>query len=161
MKRTRVLVVALVSIFALTTLSSTTASGNACWNFKASDKRMAKKINQARSNNSKVKLKIDPELSRIARRHSRSMAKSSELVHTKNLGGKVTKWKSLGENVGYGDSINELHTMFMNSEAHKDNILKAEFRYVGVGNVRKDGWLWTTVIFESKKNPGTTLSMPC
>lgn len=160
MKRTRVLFVALVSIVALTTLSATTASGNACWTFKGNDRKMAKKVNKARTSNDKSKVKLDPELSRVARRHSKSMAKSEELVHTKNLGGKVTKWKSLGENIGYGDSINQLHSMFMNSEVHKDNILKAEFRYVGVGTVKKGGWLWTTVIFESKKNPGTTLGMP-
>jgi uncharacterized protein YkwD len=159
-KRTRVVFVALVSIVALTTLSATTATGNACWNFKSNDRKMAKKVNKARSSNGKAKLKLDPELSRIARRHSKSMAKSEELVHTKNLGNKVTKWKSLGENIGYGDSIKQLHNMFMNSEVHKNNILKAEFRYVGVGNVKKGGWIWTTVIFESKKNPGTTLSMP-
>jgi uncharacterized protein YkwD len=160
-KRTRVLLVALVSISSLTILPATTASGNSCWTFKGNDRKMAKKVNKARSSHDKSKVKLDPELSRVARRHSKSMAKSEELVHTKNLGGKVTKWKSLGENIGYGDSINQLHTMFMNSEVHKDNILKSEFRYVGVGTVKKGGWLWTTVIFESKKDPGTTLGMPC
>jgi uncharacterized protein YkwD len=159
-KQTRVLVVALVSIVALTTLSATTASGNSCWSFKGNDRKMAKKVNKARSSKGKSKLKLDPELSRIARSHSKSMAKSEELVHTKNLGGKVTNWKSLGENIGYGDSVGQLHKMFMNSEVHKDNILKAEFRHVGVGIVKKGDWLWTTVIFESKKNPGTTLGMP-
>jgi uncharacterized protein YkwD len=156
-----VLVVALVSIVALTTLAPTAAVGNACWSFKANDRKMAKKVNKARANKGKKNVTLDPELSKIARRHSKSMGEKNELVHTKNLGGKVTKWKSLGENIGYGDSVNQLHKMFMNSEVHKDNILKSEFRYIGVGTVKKGGWLWVTVIFESKKNPGTTLGMAC
>ncbi len=161
MKRTRVLVVTLVSVVALTTLPTSTASGDTCWNFTDTDRKMIQKINKARSKNGKRKLTLDPHLSRVARRHTKSMARESELVHTKNLGQKITNWTSLGENVGYGYSVTQLHNMFMDSKHHKDNILKTKFRYVGVGTFRKDGWMWTTVIFQSKENPGTTLGMPC
>jgi uncharacterized protein YkwD len=136
------------------------ATAGTCWNYKSADKRMAKKINTTRSKNDKTELTLDPHLSKVARRHTRSMAKSGNVVHTSNLGSKVTGWKSLGENVGYGSNVKQLHKMFMDSDGHRANILGSSFRYVGVATVKKNGYTWTTVVFESKKNPGTTLKMP-
>lgn len=160
MKFTRLIVIALASILALTALSPAVASGDGCWAFRSKEKSMAKKVNKVRSKAGLTKLKLDPELSMVARRNSRRMAKKEQLVHTSNLGGKVTQWKLLGENIGYGVSVSQLHSMFMNSEAHKDNILNDPFRNVGVGVIKKGEYLWVTVVFESKKNPGTTLNMP-
>jgi hypothetical protein len=48
----------------------------------------------------------------------------------------------------------------MASPAHKDNILYAPFNYVGIGTATGFGRLWATVIFESRKDPGTRLRMP-
>ena len=160
MKLARLAVVSITSALAVTALAPATAGGNTCWDFKDADRAMAKKVNKARANNDRVKLTLDPEMSRVARSHSKTMAKKASLYHTKNLGSKVTNWKSLGENVGYGSSVKQLHKMFMASSGHRTNILKSSYRYVGVGTTRKDGTLWVTVIFESKKNPGTSLSMP-
>jgi uncharacterized protein YkwD len=160
MKLTRSVVIAIATSLALTSLSPAIASDDSCWNAKSKEKAMTKKVNKARSKAGLSKLSLDPELSLVARKNSRRMAKKGELVHTANLGGKVTHWKLLGENVGYGVSVNQLHSMFMDSEAHKDNILTGSFRHVGVGLVKKGEYLWVTVVFESKKNPGTTLNMP-
>ena len=160
MKLARLAVVSITSALAITALAPATAGGNSCWVSKAEEKAMARKVNNARSNNDKVRLKLDPEMSRVARAHSRTMAKKSSLYHTKNLGSKVTNWKTLGENVGYGSTVKQLHKMFMGSSGHRTNILKSSYRFVGVGTVRKDGTLWVTVIFESRKNPGTSLGMP-
>jgi len=160
MKLARLAAVSITSALAITSLAPTTAGGNSCWVFKANDKAMSKKVNNARASHGLVKLKLDPELSKVARSHSKTMAKKSSLYHTKNLGAKVTNWKSLGENVGYGSTVKQLHSLFMGSSGHRANILKASYRYVGVGTTRKDGTLWVTVIFESKKNPGTSLNMP-
>lgn len=160
MKLARLAVVSLTSALALTALAPTTAGGNSCWVYKSADKAMAKKVNKARSNNGLVKLTLDPEMSKVARSHSKTMAKKASLYHTKNLGQKVTNWKSLGENVGYGSTVKQLHQLFMGSSGHRANILKPSYRYVGVGSTRKNGTLWITVIFESKKNPGTSLGMP-
>ena len=160
MKLARFGVVAITSALALSALAPTTAVSQSCWVFKTADRAMAKKVNKARANHGRVKLTLDPELSKVARSHSKTMAKKSSLYHTKNLGEKVTNWKSLGENVGYGSAVKQLHKLFMGSSGHRANILKAAYRYVGVGSTRKDGTLWITVVFESKKNPGTKLSMP-
>ena len=160
MKLARLAVVSITSALAISALTPATAGGSSCWNFKNAEKAMAKKVNNARSNNGRVKLKLDPEMSKVARSHSRTMAKKASLYHTKNLGAKVTNWKSLGENVGYGSSVKQLHKLFMGSSGHRANILQSSYRHVGVGTTRKDGTLWVTVIFESKNNPGTSLNMP-
>jgi uncharacterized protein YkwD len=160
MKFARLGVLTVTSALALTALAPATAVSSSCWNHKTVDKKMASKINKARSNNGKAKMSLDPELSRVARGHSITMAKKNSLYHTNKLSQKVTNWSSLGENVGYGSGVKQLHNLFMNSSGHKANILNGKFRYVGVGSKRKGDTLWITVVFESKKNPGTTLGMP-
>jgi uncharacterized protein YkwD len=49
----------------------------------------------------------------------------------------------------------------MNSPTHRDVILRPTFTYVGIGARRHGGSLWITVLFEERRNPGTTMSMPC
>ena len=72
----------------------------------------------------------------------------------------MTRWHSLGENVGYGTSVSQLHSAFMASPLHKANILGSDYRFVGVGVAKAGGYMWVTVVFEGKRNPGTTLRMP-
>lgn len=160
MKVARSIVAILVGVMATLTITPMIAGGDVCWNYKRRDRAMTRKINRTRANRDRVKLQLDPHLSKVARRHTKSMADANVLNHTKALGKKVTRWRSLGENVGYGFSVKNLHNMFMDSSAHRENILKRRFRYIGVGTVKSGGWVWTTVVFESKRNPGTTLSMP-
>lgn len=160
MRLTRFTVIALATMLALTTLSPAVASGESCWTFRSEEKAMAKKINSARSKKGRAKLKLDAELSFVARRTTRKMAKKGVLEHTPDLGDKVTNWKLLGENIGYGTSVTHLHSMFMDSQVHKDNIMRKPFRNVGIGTLKKGDYLWITVVFESKKDPGTTLNMP-
>ena len=77
-----------------------------------------------------------------------------------SLGRRVTRWRVLGENVGFGGDVRSLHKAFMESPAHRDNILFDRYRHVGVGVKRSGGLMWVTVVFEASKDPGTRLSMP-
>ncbi len=90
------------------------------------------------------------------------MAKRHSLYHTsaESLGRRVTRWRVLGENVGFGGDVRSLHKAFMESPAHRDNILFDRYRHVGVGVKRSGGLMWVTVVFEASKDPGTRLSMP-
>ncbi len=107
-------------------------------------------------------MSLDPEASRAARVHTREMVRSVTLHHTASsaLRNRVTRWTILGENVGVGGTVASLHSAFMNSPAHRDNILYPSYRHVGIGAFRKDGRMWVTVIFEAASDPGTTLRMP-
>ncbi len=135
----------------------------ACWKTRDAESAFAAKINSARRADGKGSLILDPELSQAARSHTYGMKQRSLLYHTPSdrLRWKVTNWVMLGENVGVGGSVDSLHTAFMNSPAHRDNILQGGFVHVGVGTVRDGAQMWVTVIFEAKTNPGTRLPSPC
>lgn len=143
---------------------ATGASGdNGCYRFKASEKSFKNKINLERADLGLNKLKLDPELSKVAKTQARRMARRSVLEHTKTekLKERVTNWKILGENVGVGGGVTSLHQAFMDSPAHADNVLYNSFKRVGVGVKTDDKErMWVAVIFEADNNPGTTLKMP-
>lgn len=146
--------------FAAVLPAQTAGADATCWDYKHAEKRFARKINRVRNARDKRKLSLDPEISKVARVHSRKMLKDNALYHSRNLGSHVTNWSVLGENVGVGGGVTQLHKAFMKSEAHKDNILYGSFKHVGVGVARSDGVMWVTVVFEGKQDPGTTLKMP-
>jgi uncharacterized protein YkwD len=135
---------------------------NPCWDYKNAERGFARRINAARLLGGLAKLSLDPELSRVARKHTQEMWGSNELYHTPSdkLRKRITKWTVIGENVGVGGTVSSLHEAFMNSPAHRDNILYTTFRHVGIGTSKRQGRLWVTVIFEGVADPGTTLSMP-
>lgn len=153
----------LVALTPTAALEAVAATGdNKCYRFRRAEKGFRRKINNSRVAAGKARLKLDPELGKVARVHARKMARQGTIFHqsSSQLGGRVTRWSSLGENVGVGSTVRSLHRAFMNSPAHKANILYSAFRNVGTGTVRKNGRLYVTVVFESRLNPGTRLSMP-
>ena len=153
-----VFVVAILSL-CIVAGSSASADGSCYW-YSKKDRLLAKKTNAARANAGVRKLSLDPQLSRVARRQARAMARKWSLYHTPSLGSLVTRWRTLGENVGYAGSVKRVHRAYMRSSPHRANILKSSYRHVGVGVKKKGGRVWTSVVFESRRNPGTTLKMP-
>jgi uncharacterized protein YkwD len=133
-----------------------------CWDPTRAEQRLAKRINSARLNHDLRRLQLDPELSKVARVHTRDMTEEGKLSHTSSsvLGRRVTRWTMLGENVGYAGGVLQLHRAFMHSPAHRANNLRASFRHVGIGTRRHHDLLWVTVVFEARTDPGTTLKMP-
>jgi len=153
----------LVALTPSSALEAVAATGdNQCYRFRRAEKVFKKKINRARLAVGQRRLKLDPELGKVARVHAKAMARKGTIFHqsSSQLGSRVTRWSSLGENVGVGSTVKSLHRAFMNSVGHKANVLYPGFRNVGVGTVRKNGRLYVTVVFESRLNPGTKLSMP-
>lgn len=135
---------------------------SACWTYSKAERKFARLTNEARTAIGLRKLRLDPELSRVARKHTQEMVDFGDLYHTPAsvLGKRVTRWKKLGENVGRGGDVSAIQTAFINSAVHEANILKPGYRHVGIGTKRANGYLWVTVVFEARKDPGTTLSMP-
>lgn len=143
-------------------VSALGAGDNTCWTYKDSERGFARKINSERSLEGIGKLSLDPELSKVALKHTWEMVNRSDLYHTPSdkLRRRVTNWTILGENVGVGGGVSSLHDAFMNSPDHAANVLYTTFQHLGVGVVKKAGRMWVTVIFEAVADPGTTLSMP-
>ncbi|MEA2498272.1 MAG: hypothetical protein QOH26_677 [Actinomycetota bacterium] len=142
--------------------SSSQEGTSSCWSPRTSESGFAQKINEVRRAAGRGALRLDPELSRAARYHTWQMAHKDVLYHTPadRLKRRVTNWVVLGENVGVGGSVQSLHDAFMNSPAHKDNIMLPGFTYVGIGASQRGNRLWVTVIFEAATNPDTPLRMP-
>lgn len=132
-----------------------------CWSYKPEERGFARAMNQERADQGLGKMRLDPELSKAARVHTREMTRDSVLHHTDSsaLRRRVTNWIILGENVGVGGTVSSLHGAFMASPAHKENILFKRFNFVGVGTASSAGRLWVTVVFETRENPGTPLRM--
>lgn len=112
--------------------------------------QMFKATNASRGRFDVPKLRLNRELSMIARRHSMAMSRSGELFHTADVDVYLNgiAWSTWGENVGYtSQDVTAMQQAFMDSPPHRGNILSREFREVAVGAVRVDGTLWVTVFF--------------
>lgn len=133
-----------------------------CLQYKAQEKGFFRKINLARKNGGRVQLRLDRQLTKVARKHTREMTGANLLHHTTetNMRRRITNWVLLGENVGVGGTVDSLHVAFMNSPSHRENVMHTSFRHVGIGTRHAHGRLWVTVVFEAQSDPGTTLPMP-
>lgn len=132
-----------------------------CWTYKASERKLASKINDARRSRGLSGLRLDPQLSKVSRTHSAEMAQKRDLYHTPHsvLGSRVTRWVSLGENVAKTGTWFRAFRRMMESPYHRANIMAADYVHVGTGTVKKHGSVWTTITFEAVTDPGTTLNM--
>jgi uncharacterized protein YkwD len=161
------IVLALTLIAAITILgdaavATSAPADNPCWTYKTPEKRFARLINQARVDSGLRKLKLDPELSRVAKKQARNMAAAGEISHTppKKLAQRVINWHTLGENVGRGPDVSSLHRAFMESPSHRDHVLGSSFKNVGVHVVKSSGRLYAAIVFQGNPNPRTSMRMP-
>ena len=143
-------------------MSTNVGAQTSCYEFTARDKRLATRINTVRQDNGLRLLNLDPELSRVARKHTHEMIAAGRVRHTPSevLQDRVTGWRALGESVVRGDSVAELMRKLRNREGHRANLLEPSWRYLGVSVKRAEGSLWMTVVYEATQDPGTTLQMP-
>ena len=149
----RVIAVVVVALFLLS-LTPSAASADA-----GVEAEFVRLTNGARGGRT---LAVDGELTAIARRWSGKMAADNRLAHNPNLSKEVTQdWQKLGENVGTGDTAQQIHDAFMNSPAHRANILDPDFTHVGIGVVRGgDGRIWVTEVFMKLRSGGGTPPPP-
>ncbi len=77
------------------------------------------------------------------------LVQKGSLEHSKLPDGIAGDWRKIGENVGYGGSIEIVHDAYMNSPGHRANILDPAFNFVGTG-VAEDpdsGRVYTVQVF--------------
>lgn len=58
-----------------------------------------------------------------------------KISHSRLADGAPSNWRKLGENVGRGGDIGQVHVAYMNSSGHRANILDGSYNYVGAGAV--------------------------
>ena len=105
------------------------------------------RLNQARSTRGVPQLTTRGTLVAVAREQAARMASKNLLYHNPNLTSDVTNWRWVGENVGYGPDVATVHVAFMNSPAHRANILDRDYTEVGIGAVVRDGRVWVVQVF--------------
>lgn len=111
-------------------------------------------VNQERQRAGLQPLQMDWELARVARTKSEDMATKNYFSHQSPTYGSPfdmmkhfgIQYKSAGENIASGQrTANEVMASWMKSQGHRENILKPDYQYIGVGYYQggQYGHMWT------------------
>jgi hypothetical protein len=153
----RVVVTALLAAGGLTAVAAA-VPGSAAASTASFEQQFVAKMNAARAAAGLPAYSVASDLTSIARSHSRSMASQQRLYHNPSLTSQVQDWQAVGENVGEGPTVDDIHSAFMHSTEHRANILDHDFTQVGVGvAVDSNGIIWVT---EDFRQPMHSASAP-
>jgi hypothetical protein len=144
--RTRSLALLLVVALATVGLGASAVADS------GSEQAFLSAINSTRSSAGLGSLQMDGGLQAHARRHTADMIAAGEIFHSSSgelQSAAGSGWEKLGENVGRGGTVSSLHQAFLDSPAHRANIL-GDYNYVGIGTDTSDGVLYVTVVFMKK-----------
>ncbi|MCC6226743.1 MAG: hypothetical protein IT195_10115 [Microthrixaceae bacterium] len=103
--------------------------------------------NQERTERNLGVLRWDDELATKAQQWANRLAQSGTLAHSTLTDGVTGGWNRLGENVGSGGDVHNVHDGFMNSPDHRAAIL-GNFDRAGMGVVERGGKVWVVQVFE-------------
>ncbi|MDZ5607225.1 CAP domain-containing protein [Bacillus pseudomycoides] len=115
------------------------------------EQRVVELTNAERTKQGLPALKVDAELSKVARAKSEDMQKNNYFDHNSPTYGSPfdmmkkfgISYKSAGENIAQGQRTpEEVVQAWMNSEGHRANILNNGYTHIGVGHV-ENGNYWT------------------
>jgi uncharacterized protein YkwD len=117
--------------------------------------------NKARTKEKLPPLKANETLCKVARAHSANMARQGKMEHVLDNKNPAQRIKAAGyrhsyagENVaaGNGWSLEDVFQVWMDSEAHRKNILTKEFKEIGIGIARDDqNKLYYTQVFATPR----------
>ncbi|MDQ3107147.1 MAG: CAP domain-containing protein [Actinomycetota bacterium] len=118
-------------------------------------------LNGERTSRGLGALSMRAEVVPVARSWTARLISDQALSHNPSLSNQMpSDWISIGENVGFGSTVESLHNAFMNSPGHRANIV-GDFHQVGIGVDRDDrGRLWVTVDFMKSRNPQVVTASP-
>lgn len=114
--------------------------------FTAEQRRIAQLVNESRSAAGRRPLALHRTLRDKAQAWAQKMARDGRLSHSDLDQGVPPGWRSLGENVGYGVSISQVHRGFMSSGGHRANIL-GNYNHLGTGYATGHGRVWIVQVF--------------
>ena len=113
-------------------------------------------VNKERKKNNLPELKLDWEISRVARYKSQDMCEKNYFSHTSPTYGSpfdmLKKFKisyvTAGENIAKGQKTAQaVMNSWMNSQRHRANILNKNFTKMGVGMYEKNNSIYWTQLF--------------
>lgn len=92
-------------------------------------------INASRADVGLPPLSENVDLNLKADGWARQLRDECRIYHSRLADGAPRNWQKLGENVGRGGTIYQVHGAYLNSPGHRRNILDPEFNQVGAGAV--------------------------
>ena len=106
------------------------------------------RINRDRANHGVTTMSIQTGLMAKAQAWADYLASAGNLQHSQLAEGVDPGWRMLGENVGFGPSVEAVEVAFMNSPGHRTNILNPEFNWAGAGvSVSGNGTVYVVQVF--------------
>jgi uncharacterized protein YkwD len=114
---------------------------------EAAEAQMLTLLNQERTNRGLPALVRDPALDAVARQHSVEMLQRGYFAHDTPEGrtpfDRMTaggiSYMIAGENIALAPTVTLAHQGLMDSPGHRENILRPEFKRVGIGAANADG----------------------
>jgi len=115
-------------------------------------------VNKERTDRGLSPLKQDPELTKVARQHSRDMFVQGYFSHITPQGKDpfdrmhedYIHFFTAGENIALAQTLSIAHNGLMNSPGHRANILNPAFGHIGIGIL--DGGIFGLMISQEFKN---------
>jgi uncharacterized protein YkwD len=105
------------------------------------------RVNSARTSAGLRPVNIDDTLVNKAQAWADHLAATRSVSHSVLTSGVGDNWSVLGENVGWAHSVSEMQSMFMNSPAHRANILNGRFNRLGTGVAEVNGAYYVVQVF--------------
>jgi uncharacterized protein YkwD len=142
------IVITLLSAFSLAAMQPASASANA-------EQQFLSLVNQERTSRGLAALTPQPLVTEtLSRPWALKMAATGRLEHSGSgeaifdaVAALFPTINSVGENVGYGASVDQLHRALMDSPVHRANLLSEKFRHVGLGVAQIGSTVWVTQTF--------------
>ena len=148
--------VALALVVAATTTLAMPAGADA----NTDEAQFVAAINAVRARTGLPPVAPEGQLISVARAWSSQMAGSGSLAHNPDLAGQVSDWKTLGENVGTGATVDSIEAAFEASPHHYANMVDPSYQYVGVGVVEVNGTIWVTEDYKQSRSGLPTATVP-
>lgn len=113
------------------------------------ESRAVSLANAARAGAGESSCAVSARLARYARSHSYDMARGGRMFHSSasQLWAACGSCSYVGEVVGVGETIEQVHRAMMRSASHRATILGARYRLIGAGVVKRGRWLYVTEIY--------------
>lgn len=126
---------------------------------RRAERRLLALVNETRRDHGLAPLTLHENARTVAREHARRMARRGRAYHNPDLDSSDTRRRlgypdDVAENVGFGPSVGSVHRAFMNSEAHRRNVL-AYAQDAGFGVIRSGETIYVTELFMRGASDGT------
>jgi len=119
---------------------------------------MLEMVNEERSKEGLPALKADPEMTEVARAHSKDMFARGFFAHVNpdkkdpfdRMKAAGVRFLTAGENLALAQTLRIAHNGLMNSSGHRANILHKDFGRLGIGVI--DGGMYGLMISQEFRN---------